>query len=1150
MKRFCLCLLFAVACGASASWANTLGGYAYGNDTAPVGDEWNNVEKTAYNKEQPHNWFFNFETPQQALGVLPEKSPYWLSLDGTWKFKWVNTPDKRPVGFQNAGYDVSSWDDVQVPMNWNVYGIGKDGTQKYGKPIYTNTQVIFAYKREKDDWRKGVMQTPPQDWTTYVDRNEVGSYRRSFTIPQTWKGRQVFICFDGVDSFFYLWINGHYVGFSKNSRNAARFNITPYLNKKGDNVVAAEVYRNSDGSYLEAQDMFRLPGIFRTVSLYSAPDIEIRDLTAVCDMDEEMDNSILKLTTEVTNHSSKNAKDYKIIYHIYKNKLYSDAIEPDSVKYLCEAQKLPFIGAQSTSRQSQNMYTFAQDMWSAERPVRYTLVAELQNAKGKTVETVSTFVGFRKVAMRTVPASKDEFNTAGRYFYVNCQPIKLKGVNRHEHNPNTGHAINREQMEAEIMIMKRANINTVRTSHYPDDPYWYYLCDKYGLYLVAEANVESHEYGYDEASISHPVEWRNAHVDRVMEMARSYTNSPSIIMWSLGNEAGPGLNFKAAYDSLHSFDASRPIHYERNNDISDVGSKMYPSIDWVRKAVTGKSDIKYPFFICEYAHSMGNACGGLADYWKAIESTNFLMGGCIWDWVDQAIYNYDGKTGQQYMAYGGDFGDKPNDGQFVMNGLMFANFKPKPQYYEVKRVYQNVQIDSINGPQGFFTIFNKNYFTDLSNYDIVWSLWKDGRQEQQDTINLRTLPPRQRVTVHTPFNLKALDAQSEYFVKIQLLLKQDMPWAQKGYVQAEQQYLVKAAGQKAVMKNEAGQEALQVKSENDSVTNVRGAGFDVCFNNRQGTVQSLQYGSRTIIPNGCGPKVDAFRAFTNNDNWFYKSMFENGLHNLRQSVSNSKIENNADGSVTLSFTLTAQAPCISKLHGNSSDAYHSIENIEGKPDFKIEAQLHWTVFADGSIQLNSELAPNKAENVVLPRLGFVMEMPQALSLLTYYGRGPVDNYSDRKAGQNIELFSAKIDTLNNIWPKPQDTGNHEEVRWCAVTTPDGQGVLFVSPTSMSIEALPYSDLALTLAGHPYQLPPRQNNYIHLDAAVTGLGGNSCGQGGPLEEQRVAPKPHAFSLLIRPINQIPQQVDTYPGEYITQPQASKAVKPTKKRKILK
>ena len=767
-----------------------LEGFTYATLNAPTGAEWESPENLALNKEQPHAYFFPFQDLESARKVLPENSKFWQSLNGDWKFHWAPDPDSRPADFYQTNYDVTSWDVIPVPSSWNIYGIQKDGSLKYGTPIYVNQPVIFQHSVKVDDWRGGVMRTPPANWTTYKHRNEVGSFRRDFEIPQDWDGREVFISFDGVDSFFYLWINGKYVGFSKNSRNTANFNITPYL-QKGKNIVAAEVYRSSDGSFLEAQDMFRLPGIFRTVALYSVPKVHFRDLVAIPDLDATYTDGSLTINADIRNLDKKAAKDYKVYYSLYANKLYSDE------NTLVDGVSSPVIEKIVPNEIGKVQTVFqvkAPNKWSAEFPYRYTLVAELKDKKNRTIETVSTIVGFRKVEIKDTPASEDEFGLAGRYYYVNGKTVKLKGVNRHESNPAVGHAITREMMEKEIMLMKRANINHVRNSHYPDDPYWYFLCNKYGIYLEDEANIESHEYYYGAASLSHPVEWQNAHVARVMEMVHANVNNPSIVIWSLGNEAGPGKNFVAAYDALKKFDTSRPVQYERNNDIVDMGSNQYPSIGWVRGAVQGKYDIKYPFHISEYAHSMGNACGNLIDYWEAMESTNFFCGGAIWDWVDQSMYNYDPKTGTRYLAYGGDFGDTPNDGQFVMNGIVFGDLEPKPQYYEVRKVYQNIGVKAVDVEKGVFEIFNKYYFKNLADdYYLMWSVYEDGKAIQATLKKDINLAPRQRMQISLPYNRAAFKKDAEYFVKVQFILKDKMPWADKDFVMAEEQVLVKEA---------------------------------------------------------------------------------------------------------------------------------------------------------------------------------------------------------------------------------------------------------------------------------------------------------------------------------------------------------------------
>lgn len=1095
-----------------------LEGFTYGSVNAPTGKEWESPENLALNKEQPHAYFFPFQHLDNARKVLPENSKYWQSLDGDWKFHWAPDPDSRPKDFYQTEYDVSSWDAIPVPSSWNIYGIQKDGSQKYGTPIYVNQPVIFQHSVKVDDWRGGVMRTPPANWTTYKDRNEVGSFRRDFEIPQDWDGREVFISFDGVDSFFYLWINGQYVGFSKNSRNTANFNITPYL-QKGKNTVAAEVYRSSDGSFLEAQDMFRLPGIFRTVALYSVPKVHFRDLVATPDLDATYTDGSLTVNAEIRNLDKKAIKDYKVYYSLYANKLYSDE------NTLVDGFLSPVIdkiAPNETGSVQTVLKVKAPNKWSAEFPYRYTLVAELKDKKNRTVEMVSTIVGFRKVEIKDTPASEDEFGLAGRYYYVNGKTVKLKGVNRHESNPGVGHAITREMMEKEIMLMKRANINHVRNSHYPDDPYWYFLCNKYGIYLEDEANIESHEYYYGAASLSHPVEWKNAHVARVMEMVHANVNNPSIVIWSLGNEAGPGKNFVAAYDALKKFDASRPVQYERNNDIVDMGSNQYPSIGWVRGAVQGKYDIKYPFHISEYAHSMGNACGNLIDYWEAMESTNFFCGGAIWDWVDQSMYNYDPKTGVRYLAYGGDFGDTPNDGQFVMNGIVFGDLEPKPQYYEVKKVYQHIGVKAIDTEKGVFEIFNKYYFKNLAeDYQLVYSLYEDGKPIMTGKPMDINVAPRQRTQITLPYDHASLKRDAEYFMKLQFILKDQRPWAAKGFPMAEEQILIKEATDRPsiseVTANAAKLDGFVLDKDTKRIL-IKGTDFEAIFDPQTGSIYSLKYGNETVIADGNGPKLDALRAFTNNDNWFYAPWFEHGLHNLIHKATEYKVLNKGNGTLVLSFTVESQAPNAARIKGGTSSGKNSIEELTdrkfGSNDFKFVTNQIWTVYPDGSIELQSSITSNRS-SLVLPRLGYVMKVPQQYSNFTYYGRGPIDNYADRKSGQLIEQYTNSVAGEFVNFPKPQDMGNHEDVRWCALTNQAGNGAVFIATDRLSASALQYSTLDLILASHPYQLPKASDTYLHLDCAVTGLGGNSCGQGGPLVHDRVFANQHSMGFIIRP-----------------------------------
>lgn len=1130
-KTYCAALAVLLALGARAE-STPLEGYAYHDATAPTGKEWNDCQQLALNKEQPHAWFFNFENAQAATAVLPDKSPYYLSLNGTWKFHWVGNPEERPATFFQDDYDVSGWDDLPVPTSWQPRGVQKDGTHRYGTPIYVNQPVIFMHKVAVDDWRGGVMREPPHDWTTYRDRNEVGSYRRTFFVPALWKGRQVFINFDGVDSFFYLWINGRYVGFSKNSRNLASFNITRFL-RKGENQVAVEVYRNSDGSFLESQDMFRLSGIFRDVSLTSVPTVSVRDLVAVPDLDASYHDGSLSITADVRNLSRKEAAGYRMDYSLYATPLYSD--EATRVNDVVATASVPAVAAGHSAEAKTVMQVKNPRKWTSETPYRYVLVGELKDRKGRTVETVSTYVGFRKVEIKDTPAEADEFGLAGRYFYINGRTPKLKGVNRHENNPATGHYVTREQMEREVMLMLRANINHVRCSHYPDAPYWYYLCDKYGIYLEDEANIESHEYYYGKASLSHPIEWRAAHVARNMEMVHATVNHPSIVIWSLGNEAGPGDNFKAAYAAIKAFDSSRPVQYERNNNIVDMGSNQYPPISYTYDIASGKHKyFKYPFHISEYAHSMGNACGNLVDYWKAIESTNFIMGGAIWDWVDQALWNYDAQNGTRYLGYGGDFGDRPNDGMFCMNGIMLPDLQPKPQYYEVKKVYQHVGVKPVDMARGVIEIQNKSCYEPLENrYAASWTLYADGLPVDSGTNFGRpvALQPRERKPFSLPIDFSRLDSTKEYFVKVQFRLKENKPWARAGYVQAEEQLLVRHAAQKPALAELNKGAQMQWKATANGYT-ATGPGFEAQFDNATGSLERLVYNGRTIIKAGDGPRLDAFRAPTDNDNWARGAWVQNGLHNLQHKAINHQAYTRKDGCLVVSYDVVSQAPNGARLVGGSSGRNSIVEdtaNAFGSDDFKFTSNQTWTVYPDGSVELNAAITSNKP-SLDLPHLGFLMRVPAALSRYTYYGRGPINNYADRKVGQNIEVFSGQVKEQFVNFPKPQTMSNREEVRWCALTDEAARGAVFIPSghAVFSTSALPYSEQQLLLAPHPYQLPEAGDTYLHLSTAVTGLGGNSCGQGAPLEPDRVKAKAQTFGFIIRPATGSLQQTASVRG----------------------
>lgn len=1121
---------------APAPGTPVLEGFEYKlNPDGPDGSEWQSPGRLALNKEQPRATFYPFASASQALGVLPDNAEFYRSLDGPdWQFRWVGNPWERDSTFQTPGFDASKWDRIAVPGSWNVQGLQKDGSQKYGTPIYVNQPVIFYHDRKVvGDWKGGVMRTPPENWTTFRNRNEVGQYLRPFTVPATWDGREIYIEFDGVDSFFYLWINGKYVGFSKNSRNAARFDITPYINKPGEeNMLAVEVYRSSDGSFLEAQDMFRLPGIFRSVGILSTPKMQIRDLVAIPSLTNNYHDAHLTVTASLRNLSKKDCKDLRMEYTLYPAPLYGEPA-PSTAPFISKTTQAVNIKKGMEDKISLTFDVPGAKLWNMEKPYRYVLVANLKDAKGKVLETISTNIGFRQVEIKETPASEDEFGLAGRYYYINGKPVKLRGVNRHETSPLFGHAVPRQQMEEEIMMMKRANINHIRNSHYPQPTYLYHLADKYGIAFEDEANIESHEYYYGKESLSHPVEWRPAHIAREMEMVRSHVNYPSIVIWSLGNEAGPGDNFKAAYAAIKEFDTTRPIQYERNNYIVDMGSNQYPSVGLTKSIASGKlKGTVYPFHISEYAHSMGNAVGDLKPIWEAVESTNFICGGAIWDWIDQSIYNYS-PNGTRYLAYGGDFGDTPNDGQFVMNGLIFGDLEPKPQYYEVKRVYQPVGVTAVDMEKGQIEIFNKNYFEPLTE-NMSWSLLQDGKEVAKGDALIGPrmyLGPRQKAVYTIPYKLDGLDG--ELMVNIYFTLAEDKPWAKKGYVQMEEQLPVrnatrilpaisaearKAAPESAVTMSIKGRPVKTIKGIASPLT-VEGKGFKAVFNPDNGQLSELEYNGIPMIEPGNGVRLDAFRAFVNNDNWIASTWYTNGLHNLKATATSADAYINAEGNAVVSFNVRYQAPNAAKLVTGHSTGKQVIEELTGTPaEFAFNVSEIYTVYPDGSVELEAEIESNNPA-LVLPRLGFMLNVPENLSKYTYYGRGPIENYNDR-CEQNLGIYSSTVAGQFVNYAKPQNMANREDVRWAALTTPDGKaGLVAVGANPMSVTALPYDESALVAAPHPFELPAPGATRFHLDLGQTGLGGTSCGQAPPSADHRVTAAAQRMGFVIRPVSAV-------------------------------
>ena len=1076
-------------------------------DAAPTGLEWQQEQNLFLNKEAPRAFSMTFSDVESALKILPENSKWWQSLDGDWKFNWAKDPDHRPKDFFKPGYDVTQWKNIRVPSSWQQQG--------YGVPLYSNQPYPF-----ERNWPYVMTEPKDKKFTAYEHRNPVGSYRRDFEVPADWDGREVYVQFDGVDSFFYLWINGKYVGFSKDSRNPAMFDISPYL-QKGKNVIAAEVYRHSDGAYLECQDMFRLSGIFRSVAIFALPKVHVRDFFVNINPVTSVDDNYLPVNPhepgdvkgdwrmlvdiDVRNlfSSRQNLEGYTVSMALYdENGHVVDPVKPKDAPWDGITEKPLRLTGMSNFKTSLLAVYASPKLWSAETPNLYTLVINLKDAEGKDVEFVSTQVGFRNVVIKD------------NKFLVNGQAVKLKGVNRHETNPTLGHTVTREQAEKEVSLMKRANINHVRNAHYPVSDYFYYLCNKYGIYLQDEANIESHGYYYGKESTSHPAEWIPAHVNRVMNMVERNKNNPSIVMWSLGNEAGPGRNFQIAEKTIKTRDLSRPTHYERNNALTDMGSNQYPSVGWTQDMAKNghKEDMgKLPFYISEYAHNMMNAMGNLADYWEAIESSDNILGGAIWDWIDQGMYKAM-PNGEKMLCYGGDFGDSPNSGQFVFNGVILADLTPEPGYYEVKKVYQHITT-SLSPDGKNLVIFNKYFFTSLDNYDVSWSLKRDGEEIASGSLDIPHVRPRQKVEIPLSF-LPGTGDGGEIALRISFKLKSDKPWAQKGYeIAFDQVDLTPFASKK---KTEFFKEPEGKITLNNDKSVITGDNFTIRFDAKTGNLDQYNLNGQNLLKTPM--VVNALRCASSNEPGVMEKLAQFGFRNMKHELIST--ETVAKGS---SVTIK-QSVKISGIRSETIKEYGAnVTTIEEGSDPMNDMTPHfignyeWTIYADGTIVCQSVLLP-RGRITELLRLGYELQLPGNLSNITYYGSGPYENFRDRQTGSVLGRYQTTVKDSFFTYGRPQDCGNHENTRWVALTDDAGKGLLFATTGApFAFSAIPYTTSELILANHPVQLPKETGRTVLvLSSETRGLGGASCGP-GPMERDIIKTnKPYVMSFSMRPI----------------------------------
>ncbi len=994
-------------------------GFIFTSIHAQQGNEWNNLRVLNVNKEKLHSYFVPFESLEKAIPQNEAKSAYYFSLNGVWKFNHVNKPADRPIDFYKDNYNTNDWDEMPVPGNWHFYG--------YDYQIYVNQLYPFP-------------KNQPHAPTEF---NPVGSFKRSFELPTTWKGKEIYINLGGVNSGYYLWINNNYVGYNEDTKTGGEWNITKYL-KSGKNTASIQVFRWTDGSYLECQDFWRLAGIDRDVYLVAKDAVHVRDYHVIAKLQNDYKDGALNVNIELENLG-------KSITGIIKLELFdgNKSIWNSQQNYSCTSK---------TASLSFKQEFLAVKTWSAEKPNLYRLCISRLSADGKEQEVVAENVGFRTVEVK------------GGLLLVNGKKIYVKGVNRHEHDPLFGHVISPALMEKDIELMKQNNLNTVRCAHYPNAPLWYQLCDKYGLYVIDEANIESHGYGYSEKSLAKDTTWLAAHMDRTRNMYERCKNSPSVIIWSLGNEAGNGTNFYETYKWLKSVEANRPVQYERAEleSNTDIYCPMYmPTWDMEKYAKTPQTR---PLIQCEYSHAMGNSCGGFSDWWDVIYSHEQLQGGCVWDWVDQAAYKYD-KNGTRYGAFGGDFEPAgiPTDTNYMINGLIGADRVVHPHLKEVKKVYQSMRIKAIDAFAGKFQINNVYSFTNINEFQLSYSVKRDGIvvfQKELPATDVAPLTSKEITITYPDFGNTA----GEYMVEFSLKNKVSQPFMAEGYEVAWEEFPLKTIPKNQLVFDNKEFSAIRTYRQQGKLY-IESENFRTLFDLSTGEIVRVEQGNNLIIQRG--PKINLWRSATDNDrldrNGEQKWNLA-GLSNLTTKVKSVSVDSLNAGQV-----------------GILVDA--AIYNTVGEQVMQVKQ--YYTFSGNGVIHLQSNLLPNANLIKGLPRVGYQLLVPESFKQFSWYGKGPWENYPDRKTGSKTGVYSMEIDSLYHYYVRPQESGNRCDIRWAAVTSPAHNPLYITGSEPLNVSIYQYNDAEVNKAHHTNEITRQHYYTLNIDHKQFGVGMSSC-----------------------------------------------------------
>lgn len=1030
---------------------------------AQSGNEWNDVGVFQLNREAAHTLAIPLGSAAAVGENHMESSPWYRSLNGVWKFRWVGNPSQKPQGFETPDFNDSDWDDISVPSTWQVYGV-RHG-KSWDKPLYTNVRYPFTYDRETFS----IMADRPENFTYNNGmKNPVGSYRRKFVVPAEWKGREVYLRFNGAGHGYYVWVNGRFAGYAEDSYLPSEFRVT-HLLQKGENTVAVQVYRFTSGSFLEDQDYWRLTGITRDVFLWAAPkEAAIRDYFAQTTLNDSHSRATVKVDVELAGNKFAGCN------------LVAEVVDRGRVVATAKAERV------AAARQTLTMEVANPRLWNAEQPNLYNLVVRLEK-KGKPVDIRGNKLGIRQIGI----GKQGEI-------LVNGKPVIFHGVDRHDFSNIGGRTVTREEMEQDVMLMKRLNINAVRTSHYPNNPYFYDLCDKYGLYVLAEANVECH----DNMGLSSNPKFRAPMVERNKRQVLWLRNHACIFGWSFGNESGGGDNFKYVADTIAKYDTSRLTHYEGNSQWSTISSTMYADVNRIerigkeREEQAKRGEQPKPHIQCENTHAMGNSMGNQREFFNLYERYPALAGEFIWDWKDQGLtMPVPGDAGRSYWAYGGDFGDYPNDGNFCTNGVVFADYTYSSKALNVKKIYQPADFVMLDSVQGRFLVKNKLSFANLNGYAFSYQILENGIAVGEHELAAPDVEGGASKEL-TLGNLLPRGARSDadYSVRFSVKQKENTAWEKAGYeVAAEQFTLRQASGLKPYKPAVGGAVKVEHQASGDIV--VSGPNFAATFSKATGQISKYERDGKTLLE---GLRFNAFRVPTDNDKrqqWQWDRL---GLRNLEVAAGEWGSVANADGSVTLTVKNEYKAGATS-----------------------FATQMEYQVLPDGVVAVSSLIVPWQ-NGVIVPKMGYTFTMPKGYENYAWYGRGPGDNYRDRKEWCFPGLYHSTVSEQWTGFVLPQENGNKEEVRYIALTGNDGRGLMVVAPQLMSATVGHWHPEQMYVnAGnrkrHPYEVEMVAENVVCIDAANRALGNASCGPDVlPKYELRTAPTPMNF--LIMPIDE--------------------------------